>query len=159
MRKASILLTLTILLFAAAILTLSSPSLAQGDPPPRGPWVGPNTPWTFFHGDWFRNGELHYFYGPKHGWAPYYSRPVGPVERPNEWYGQKWENWNREHPNYQQHFEREYPYWREHRTGERYDENFYNRYHHGRGVVGNSLTEAMNKGSLASIEPNLLAEH
>ena len=90
MKKASILLALTILLIGGVIVALSSPSLAQGDPPPHGPFVGPKTPWTFFHGDWFKNGVLHYNYGPKPGWAPYYAHPPGPVERPGEWYGEKY---------------------------------------------------------------------
>ena len=34
------------------------------------PWVGPNTPWVYYNGDWFLNGVLQYFFGPKYGWAP-----------------------------------------------------------------------------------------
>ena len=130
MKKASILLALTILLIGGVIVTLSLPSLAQVH---KGPWVGEKSPWTYYKGDWFNNGKLHYFYGQKNGWAPYYSHPPGAAQRPGEWYGEKWENWNRAHPNARENFEREYPHWREHEVGHRYDEDFYNRYHHGQG--------------------------
>jgi hypothetical protein len=133
MKKASILLALTILLIGGVIVSVSTPALAQPMPHQRGPWTGNNTPWTYYHGDWFHNGILRYFYGQKNGWAPYYSKAPGQVERPGEWYGEKWEHWYRDHPNYWQNFEREYPYWREHRIGQRYDEDFYKHHHHGRG--------------------------
>jgi hypothetical protein len=133
MKKASILLALIIFLIGSVIVTLSLPSPAQVHPPRRGPWTGAKTPWTYYHGDWFHNGTLHYYYGRKHGWAPYYARPFGRVERPGEWYGEKWEHWYREHPKNWENFEHQYPYWRGHRVGEHYDENFYNRYHQGQG--------------------------
>jgi hypothetical protein len=133
MKKASILLALTILLIGGLILSASSPALAQPGPHHGGPWTGPNTPWSYYHGDWFKNGVLHYFHGNKNGWAPYYSKHPGNVERPGEWYGEKWENWNRQHPQNMEHFEHQYPYWRGHRVGEQYNENFYNRYNHGQG--------------------------
>jgi hypothetical protein len=100
--------------------------------PPQ-PWVGQNTPWTYYNGDWFLNGVLYYFFGPKYGWAPYYSYAPVYVVRPPQWYGPKWNKWYRAHPVYWQNFNRAYPYWRNHRAGYRYNEAFYNQHHHGQG--------------------------
>ncbi len=133
MKKASILLALIIFLIGGAIVTMSSPVLAQPHPPHQGPWTGQNTPWTYYHGDWFKNGVLHYFYGNQHGWAPYYSHRPANVERPGEWYGDKWEHWYREHPKDMENFEHQYPYWRNHQVGEQYNESFYKQHHHGHG--------------------------
>ena len=57
---------------------MSAPSYAQGyggynyPPPPQNPyatpWVGTNTPWTFYQGDWFLNGYC-IFFGNQYGWA------------------------------------------------------------------------------------------
>jgi hypothetical protein len=106
-------------------------------PPPQNlyatPWVGSNSPWVFYQGDWFLNGMLYYFYGDRYGWAPYYAYPHTYIVRPNNWYGPKWNTWYRQHPQYWQTFNQRYPYWRGHRYGQRYDQNFYNRYHRGQG--------------------------
>ncbi len=107
------------------------------EPPPQNlyatPWVGPNTPWLFYQGDWFLNGMLYHFYGDKYGWAPYYAYPPTYIVRPNNWYGPRWNTWYQQNPQYWQTFTQRYPYWRDHRYGRRYDQNFYNRYHRGQG--------------------------
>ena len=59
------------------------------------PYVGPNTPWVYNTGDWFLNGILYYFFGPRYGWAPYYAYPETYVVRPGQWYGPKWQGWYR----------------------------------------------------------------
>ena len=141
MKKGSILLVLAVLLTGGALGIMSVPSQAQfygppPAPPPQtmaAPWVGQNTPWTYYNGDWFQNGILHYFFGPKYGWAPYYAYAPTYIVRPPQWYGPKWQKWYRAHPVYWQNFQRTYPYWHGHRVGHRYDEAFYNRYHHGHG--------------------------
>jgi hypothetical protein len=106
-------------------------------PPPQKlystPWVGPNTPWVFYQGDWFQNGMLYNFYGNQYGWAPYYAYPPTYIVRPNTWYEPRWNTWYQQHPQYRQTFTQKYPYWRDHRHGQRYDQNFYNRYHRGQG--------------------------
>ena len=104
-KTSSLFLALTILLIGGVIVTLSLSSLAQAQPHGRGPWVGPKSPWTYYHGDWFNNGKLHYYYGQKQGWAPYHAHPPGAVERPGNWYGEKWENWYRAHPNFRENFD------------------------------------------------------
>ena len=78
---------------AGASVTLSVPCQAQfieyQAPPPNAyeqPWVGPNTPWTYYNGDWFLNGILYYFFGPQYGWAPYYAYGPSYIVRPNNWY-------------------------------------------------------------------------
>ena len=47
------------------------------------PWVGQNTPWTYYQGDWFLNGILHNNFGNQYGWAPYYAYPTTYIVRPN----------------------------------------------------------------------------
>jgi len=138
MKKMSILLALAILLTGSALGTMASPSQAQVCAPlapcsTMAPWVGSNTPWTFYNGDWFNNGVLHYYFGPKYGWAPYYAYAPTYIVRPAHWYGPKWDRWYHAHPVYWEHFHRAYPYWRDHRIGQRYDEGFYNHHHHGQG--------------------------
>ena len=68
MKRPILLLMLVILLAGGAIGAMSTFSQAQVyAPPPPGaavtPWVGNNTPWTFYKGDWFMNGILYYFFG------------------------------------------------------------------------------------------------
>jgi hypothetical protein len=138
MKKVSILVALAILLTGSALGIMSSPSQAQfyGPPPvspSMAPYVGSNTPWVFYNGDWFQNGTLYYFFGPKYGWAPYYAYAPTYIVRPSQWYGPKWHKWYRAHPVYWQNFQRSYPYWRDHRAGHRYDERFYDMHHHGQG--------------------------
>ena len=93
MKKLSCILVLAILLATGAVGAMSAPAQAQGyiypAPPPNPyatPWVGPNTPWVYFNGDWFVQGLLYYFFGPQYGWAPYYSYPPTYIERPYNWY-------------------------------------------------------------------------
>src|SRR5512140_3426486 len=73
-------------------------------PPPQNiyatPWVGANTPWVFYQGDWFLNGMLYQNYGNQYGWAPYYAYPSTYIVRPNDWYGQRWNTWYQQNPNY-----------------------------------------------------------
>ncbi len=106
-------------------------------PPPQNPyatpWVGANTPWVFYQGDWFLNGMLYHNYGNQYGWAPYYAYPSSYIVRPNDWYAPRWNTWYQQHPNYYQNFTQKYPYWRDHHSGQRYDQNFYNRYHSSQG--------------------------
>jgi hypothetical protein len=140
MKKIALILVLALLLGGGTMAALSSPAQAQyAYPPPPAdiygsPWVGPNTPWTFFNGDWFLNGILYYFFGPQYGWAPYYAYPPIYIVRPETWYAPRWNVWYRSHPVYWQNFRREYPYWARHRVGERYDRDFYERHHHGQGA-------------------------
>jgi hypothetical protein len=139
---ASILLasTLTLVGCAGSYPGIAPTSPYYGDtynaPPPQypyaGPWVGPNTPWVFYQGDWFLNGMLYYFYGQR-GWAPYYAYPPTYIVRQVYWYEPKWNTWYQQHPQYVQTFSQRYPYWRSHHYGQRYDQNFYNRYHPGQG--------------------------
>ena len=75
MKRLSLILALAIFLAGGA---MSAPAQAQYGyhypPPPQNiyatPWVGPNTPWVFYQGDWFLNGVLHNFFGTQYGWAP-----------------------------------------------------------------------------------------
>jgi hypothetical protein len=140
MKKIALIVVLALLLGGGAMAALSSPAQAQyAYPPPPAdiyayPWVGPNTPWTFFNGDWFLNGILYYFFGPQYGWAPYYAYPPIYIVRPETWYAPRWNVWYRGHPRYWETFRREYPYWARHRVGERYDRDFYERHHHGQGA-------------------------
>lgn len=138
MKKLSLVLLITVVLAGGAVAALSAPSHAQfyeySTPPPNPyaqPWVGSNTPWTYFNGDWFLNGLLYYFFGPQYGWCPYYTYAPIYIVRPSEWYVPQWQAWYKGHPNYWEHFRREYPYWRTHRVGQRYDERFYEKHHHG----------------------------
>jgi hypothetical protein len=143
MKKLSVILVLAILLVGGAVGASATPSYAQGypaytyPPPPQNPyanpWVGANTPWVYYNGDWFLNGVLHNFFGPRYGWAPYYSYAPTYIVRPGKWYGQNWNAWYQRHPNHWENFHRNYPYWRGHRQGRHYDQNFYNEHHRGQG--------------------------
>jgi hypothetical protein len=97
------------------------------------PWVGANTPWVFYNGDWFMNGMLYYYFGPRYGWAPYYAYAPTYIVRPSNWYAPRWKSWYRAHPTYRNHLVQRYPYWRNHRPGEHYDRSFYERHHRGQG--------------------------
>jgi len=138
MKKLIILLILAISLGAGTMGAMPGLSQAQVYPPPpphavAAPWVGANTPWVYYHGDWFLNGILYYFFGPHYGWAPYYGYPETNIVRPGHWYGPRWEGWYHAHPAYGENFEHRYPHWREHQVGHHYGEEFYNRYHPGQG--------------------------
>lgn len=71
------------------------------------PWVGPSTPWVFWNSNWYYNGILYGFYGPR-GWWPrsYYGNEF--IVRNNVWYGPRWNNWYRGHPSYWRNFHRDY---------------------------------------------------
>ena len=138
MKKVAFILMLAILLAGGAVTAMSAPSYAQGynyPPPPQDiyatPWVGPNTPWVYYNGDWFLNCILYYFFGPRYGWAPYYAYAPTYIVRPGTWYAPRWLTWYKGHPDYYQHFQQEYPYWREHRQGRRYDQKFFEQHQHG----------------------------
>lgn len=139
MKRSIAFLVLVILLAGGAIGAMSGPSAAQGyyPAPPQAvavtPWVGNNTPWTFYKGDWFLNGILYYFFGPRYGFAPYYSYPTVYIVRPENWYAPGWNSWYQARPQYWNNFERQYPYWHGHQVGHFYDQNFYKRYHRGQG--------------------------
>jgi hypothetical protein len=106
-------------------------------PPPQNlyaaPWVGSNTPWVFYNGDWFLNGMLYYYFGPRYGWAPYYTYAPTYIVRPSSWYAPKWNSWYRAHPAYWNHLVQKYPYRRNHRPGQHYDQRFYETHHRGQG--------------------------
>jgi hypothetical protein len=138
MKKLITFFMLAVLLSGGALAALPAASQAQVYPPPSvqpvaTPWVGPNTPWVYYNGDWFLNGVLQYFFGPRYGWAPYYAYPRTYIVRPGNWYAPKWHEWYRTHPVYWDNFHRSYPYWRNHQVGHHYDQNFYERHHHGQG--------------------------
>jgi hypothetical protein len=145
MKRLSVVFVLVILVVGGVNAAMSAPSCAQGyggytyPPPPQNPhatpWVGANTPWTFYQGDWFLNGILQHFFGNQYGWAPYYAYPPTYIVRPSNWYAPQWNAWYQRNPHYWRSFEQRYPYWREHRVGQHYDQNFYNKYHraHGEG--------------------------
>jgi hypothetical protein len=138
MKKLGIFFALTILLAGGAMVSMASLSQAQvlAPPPPlplASPWVGANTPWVFYNGDWFAKGILYYYFGPKYGWAPYYAYPRVYVARPASWYAPKWNAWYKANPAYWNQFQQKYPHWRTHRVGHHYDEAFYNRYHRSQG--------------------------
>ena len=140
MKRPIVFLLLVILLAGGAIGAMSGPSSAQGyyyQHPTQNvavtPYVGNNTPWTFYKGDWFLNGILQYFFGPRIGFAPYYAYPQVYIVRPNNWYAPGWNSWYQGHPEYWNNFERQHPEWRGHQVGRHYDQNFYNRYHSGQG--------------------------
>lgn len=125
---------------SGAVTGLSAPSYAQVyeyPPPPADiysePWVGPNTPWVYYNGDWFLNGILYFFFGPEYGWCPYYAYPPTYIVRPHRWYAPLWLSWYQGHPVYWQNFQRAYPYWRGHAVGHHYDLNFYEQHHRGQG--------------------------
>ena len=54
-----------------------------------------------------------------------------------------------DNPHYWQTFTQKYPYWRGHRVGQHYDQNFYNRTIAARGKVGS-------KDSMVSVRLRLL---
>ena len=147
MKKSGLIFILAMVLAAGAIGARSTPSYAQGyagynyPPPPQNiyatPWVGSNTPWVFYQGDWFLKGVMYNFFGPQYGWAPYYAYPPTYIVRPVTWYEPRWHKWYQGHPHYWQSFQRQYPYWRGHQAGRRYDQNFYNRHHRGQGAGWN----------------------
>ena len=129
-----------ILLAGGAVAVMSTPSYAQDyeypPPPPdpyASPWVGPDTPWVYYNGDWFLNGILYYFYGPAYGWAPYYAYDPSYIVRPGAWYAPMWMAWYTGHPQYWVSFQRQYPYWREHRQGKHYSQKFFEQHHGGQG--------------------------
>jgi hypothetical protein len=138
MKKLITYFLLAILVVGGALAALPAPSQAQAYPPPpvrpvATPWVGPNTPWVYYNDDWFLNGVLNYFFGPKYGWAPYYAYPRTYIVRPSKWYAPRWNSWYRSHPVYWNNFKRSYPYWQEHRIGQRYGEDFYRQHHRDQG--------------------------
>ena len=144
MKRRILILALTILLTGGVIGAMSAPSCAQDNadynypPPPADPyatpWVGSNTPWTFYQGDWFLKGILYNFFGNQNGWAPYYSYSSNYIVRPNDWYEPRWNAWYQRNPHYWNDFQRQYPYWRGHQPGKHYGQNFYNKYHRGQGA-------------------------
>ena len=138
MKKVSILVALALALAGGAIGVRSPAAQAQVLVPGpaqavAAPYVGPNTPWVFYQGDWFLNGVLYYFFGNRMGWAPYYAYAPTYIVRPTYWYAPRWNSWYKAHPTYWQNFQRQYPYWHTHHPGQHYDRNFYNKYHHGQG--------------------------
>jgi hypothetical protein len=139
MKKVSIIFMLAIMAAGGVLGASPVPSQAQVYvPAPRPvvvatPYVGANTPWVYYQGDWFRNGVLYYFFGNQYGWAPYYAYAPTYIVRPTQWYAPRWNNWYKAHPVYWTNFQRQYPYWHDHRVGRVYDQKFYNRYHHGQG--------------------------
>ena len=130
MKNIRILLALTILLTGGAAAALSLPAQAQVCGPvaaysPGAPWVGANTPWVYYNGDWFHNGTLHNYYGPQYGWAPHNAYAPVHLVRPAQWYGPKWHSWYQARPHYWKHFHHQYPHWRGHRAGHPYDGGYY----------------------------------
>jgi len=137
MKRVSMILILALVLGGGSIGLMSTASQAQVYVPARtvaAPWVGTNTPWVYYNGDWFMKGVLYYFFGNKIGWAPYYAYAPTYIVRPNYWYAPRWHSWYQAHPTYWGNFQRRYPYWHGHRPGQHYNQAFYNRYHHGQGV-------------------------
>lgn len=141
MKKLFLILVMAALVGGGAVAGMSGPSQAQGysyPPPPQNiyacPWVGGNTPWVHYQGDWFLNGVLYYFFGPQNGWAPYYAYAPVYIVRTPEWYAPRWSAWYRGHPHYWNNFHRDYPHWRNHRHGHRYDQRFYEKHHRGQGA-------------------------
>ena len=140
MKKIAFILMTAILLAGGAVAAMSAPSYAQAyeyPPPPQdplaSPWVGPDTPWVYYNGDWFLNGILYYFYGPDYGWAPYYAYAPNYIVRPETWYAPRWLGWYQGRPQYWESFHRQYPYWSGHRQGQRYGQEFFEQHHHGQG--------------------------
>ena len=142
MKKLALILALAILLGGGAIGAMSAPAQAQYGytypPPPANPlvqpWVGPNTPWVYYNGDWFLNGLLYNFFSPQNVWAPYYAYPPNYIVRPKTWYAPRWLTWFQRQPQYWQSFQQQYPYWRGHRQGQHYDQKFYEQHHRGQGA-------------------------
>jgi hypothetical protein len=138
MKKLSLLVVMALLLAGCATGPMYTPAYGQVyAPPPQNlysaPWVGSNTPWVFYNGDWFLNGMLYYYFGPRYGWAPYYAYAPVYIVRPSSWYAPKWNSWYRAHPAYWNHLVQKYPYWRNHRPGQHYDQRFYETHHRGQG--------------------------
>ncbi|MGC8490581.1 MAG: hypothetical protein ACP5SH_02475, partial [Syntrophobacteraceae bacterium] len=142
MKKFAFALVAVVVLAGGMITAASSPSFAQDygydyPPPPADiyaqPWVGPDTPWVYYNGDWFLDGVLYYYFGPGYGWAPYYAYPYTNIIRPGDWYSPRWSTWYHGHPTYWQSFLGHYPYWRTHREGQRYNRSFYERHNRGQG--------------------------
>lgn len=142
MKKILILMMATMVAAGGVLGTVPAPCQAQvyvpaPAPVPRPvvvtPWVGANTPWVFYQGDWFMNGVLYYFFGNKLGWAPYYAYAPTYIARPAHWYAPRWNTWYKSHPVYWTNFQRQYPYWHGHKPGRVYDQAFYNRHHPGQG--------------------------
>ena len=144
MKKGIIAMMMAMILAGGVLGPLPPPSQAQiyvpPPPPPAprpvavpAPWVGPNTPWVFYQGDWFLNGVLHNFFGNRYGWAPYYAYAPTYIVRPTYWYAPRWNTWYKAHPVYWTNFHRQYPYWHGHQPGRLYDQAFYDKYHHGQG--------------------------
>jgi len=140
MKKIAFILMTAILLAGGALVVMSAPSYAQDyeyPPPPQdpyaSPWVGPDTPWVYYNGDWFLNGILYYFFGPDYGCAPYYAYSPSYIVRLETWYAPRWLAWYQGQPQYWESFQRQYPYWRGHRQGQRYSQKFYEQHHRGQG--------------------------
>lgn len=130
-----------VLLAGVGIVASVAPSYAQAytypAPPPdpyASPWVGPDTPWVYYNGDWFLNGVLYYFFGPTYGWAPYYSYGSTYIVRPGTWYGSKWSSWYRGHADYHANFRQQYPHYTAHRQGKVYTQKFYQQHHSSQGA-------------------------
>jgi len=126
MKKLAFLLVMAILVGGGMVTVMSLPAQAQvyqyPPPPPdpyAEPWVGPGTPWVYYNGDWFLNGILYLFFGPRYGWSPYYAYPPTYIVRPSRWYAPMWHSWYRAHPQVVTQFQQAYPYWRGHREGRR----------------------------------------
>ena len=122
MKKIAFILMTAILMAGGAVAVMPAPSYAQNyvyPSPPQdiyaSPWVGPDTPWVYYNGDWFLNGVLYYFYGPQYGWAPYYAYAPSYIVRPETWDAPRWMAWYQGRPQYLASFQREYLYWRERR--------------------------------------------
>jgi hypothetical protein len=140
MRKIAFFLMTTVFLTGGAVAVISAPSYAQVyEYPPlpadiyASPWVGPDTPWVYYNGDWFLNGILYYFFGPAYGWAPYYAYAPSYIVRPKTWYGSKWTSWYKAQPQYRQSFQQHYPHYSQHQQGKRYTQKFYEQHHSGQG--------------------------
>jgi hypothetical protein len=140
MKKIAFALVTVALLAGGMVAVAPSPSHAQDYeyPPQPGdiyaqPWVGPDTPWVYYNGDWFLNGILYYYFGPEYGWAPYYAYPPTYIVRPETWYAPRWFAWYSGHPIYRQNFLHHYSYWRGHREGQHYGRSFYEKHNRGHG--------------------------
>lgn len=140
MKKIALVLVTAFFLATGIVTVISSPSYAQSydyPPPPADiyaqPWVGPDTPWVYYDGDWFLNGVLYYYFGPEYGWAPYYSYAPNYIVRPYSWYAPRWSSWYSANPLFYRSFLSRYPYWRGHREGQRYNRSFYEQHNHGQG--------------------------
>ena len=117
---------------------MSAPSYAQAyhyPPPPSDPyatpWVGSNTPWVYYNGDWFLNGILYYFFGPQIRLGPVLLLCSHLYRETQHLVCSEVADVVQGHPDYCQHFQQAYPYWREHRQGRRYDEKFFEQHQHG----------------------------